>query len=185
MSGVFVLARDCTLVPKWPLVPRDDKAREGSASIPRIGILTPTHYWHDSRFVEAVRTAEALLFDFIIMQTFRGRSVLTSTLVEYKRFSRSCTPFGASIEVAAFGYLADGGGSGHKHMFHHQLQQYAKRAAENNEKPDLEQLLKRTEEDEEIAREYKRQLPDLVSGVLGSLTWSVCPGVRVHHVPDA
>ncbi|KXT05936.1 hypothetical protein AC578_298 [Pseudocercospora eumusae] len=76
----------------------------------------------------------------------------------------------ASIEVAAFGYLADGGSSGHKHMFHHQLQHHAKRAAENNGKPDLEHLLKRTPEDEEIAREYKRQLPDLLGGVLGPLS---------------
>ena len=75
-----------------------------------------------------------------------------------------------SIEVAAFGYLADGGSSGHKHMFHHQLQHHAKRVAENNEKPDLEHLLKRTPEDEAIAREYKRQLPDLLGGVLGPLS---------------
>ncbi|KXT17383.1 hypothetical protein AC579_3877 [Pseudocercospora musae] len=75
-----------------------------------------------------------------------------------------------SIKVAAFGYLADGGASGHKHMFHHQLQHHAKRAAENNEKPDLEQLLQRTEGDQEIAREYKRQLPDLLAGLLGPLS---------------
>lgn len=90
-------------------------------------------------------------------------------MLGFGRMSFALLAAGRGIEVAAFGFLADGESHG-RHMSHRQLHQHLKREWHEKDRPDLQHLLKRSEEDERVAQNYKRQLSGMLGNVLGGIS---------------